>query len=163
GGDRVAQVALRAVLRGHRRGQPALGPPARGLGQWGRGHQRHPRTVARCAEGRVQPGRTGAYDRDICVQGFHGDRYRSRMASAPVWLEHESSLRHDTGEHPERAARMRAIERELSARDWLGFERVQSPEVDRAVLEAVHPSQYVEAIERACASGGGFLDMDTVV
>jgi acetoin utilization deacetylase AcuC-like enzyme len=85
------------------------------------------------------------------------------MASAPVWLEHESSLRHDTGEHPERAARMQAIERELSARDWLGFERVQSPEVDRAVLEAVHPSRYVEAIERACAGGGGFLDMDTVV
>jgi acetoin utilization deacetylase AcuC-like enzyme len=85
------------------------------------------------------------------------------MASAPVWLEHASSLRHDTGEHPERAARMQAIERELSARDWLGFERVQSPAVERAVLEAVHPSRYVESIERACASGGGFLDMDTVV
>jgi acetoin utilization deacetylase AcuC-like enzyme len=40
---------------------------------------------------------------------------------------------------------------------------VQSPAVDRAVLEAVHPSEYVESIERACASGGGFLDMDTVV
>jgi acetoin utilization deacetylase AcuC-like enzyme len=85
------------------------------------------------------------------------------MASAPVWLEHPSSLRHDTGTHPERAARMQAIERELSARDWLGFERAQSPAVDRAVLEAVHPAEYVESIERACASGGGFLDMDTVV
>ncbi|HET6865866.1 MAG TPA: histone deacetylase [Solirubrobacteraceae bacterium] len=85
------------------------------------------------------------------------------MASAPVWLEHESSLRHDTGEHPERAARMEAIERELSARDWLGFERVQSPAVDRAVLEAVHPADYVASIEAACASGGGFLDLDTVV
>ncbi len=85
------------------------------------------------------------------------------MASAPLWLEHESSLRHDTGEHPERAARVQAIERELSERDWLGFERVQSPAVDRAVLEAVHPAQYVESIERACAAGGGFLDMDTVV
>jgi len=85
------------------------------------------------------------------------------MASAPVWLEHPSSLRHDTGVHPERAARMQAIERELSARDWLGFERVQSPAVDRAVLEAVHSPQYVDSIERACASGGGFLDMDTVI
>jgi acetoin utilization deacetylase AcuC-like enzyme len=85
------------------------------------------------------------------------------MASAPVWLEHPSSLRHDTGTHPERIERMVAIERELSARDWLGFERVESPAVDRAVLEAVHPSHYVESIERACASGGGFLDMDTVV
>jgi acetoin utilization deacetylase AcuC-like enzyme len=85
------------------------------------------------------------------------------MASAPVWLEHPSSLRHDTGTHPERAARMQAIERELSARDWLGFARAQSPAVDRAVLEAVHPAEYVESIERACASGGGFLDIDTVV
>ncbi len=85
------------------------------------------------------------------------------MASAPLWLEHPSSLRHDTGAHPERAARIEAIERELSARDWLGFERVESPAVDRAVLEAVHPAEYVDSIRRACASGGGFLDLDTVV
>ncbi len=84
------------------------------------------------------------------------------MAPAPVWLEHPSSLRHDTGAHPERAARMEAIERELSARDWLGFERVVSPPVDRAVLEAVHPVPYIASIEQACA-GGGFLDIDTVV
>jgi acetoin utilization deacetylase AcuC-like enzyme len=85
------------------------------------------------------------------------------MASAPVWLEHPSSLRHDTGEHPERAARLQAIERELSARDWLGFERMQSAAVDRSVLKAVHPAGYVASIERACAGGGGFLDLDTVV
>jgi acetoin utilization deacetylase AcuC-like enzyme len=85
------------------------------------------------------------------------------MASAPVWLEHPSSLRHDTGGHPERAERMVAIDRELSARDWLGFERVTSPPVDRAVLEAVHPAEYVAAIERVCAHGGGHLDLDTVV
>jgi acetoin utilization deacetylase AcuC-like enzyme len=85
------------------------------------------------------------------------------MASAPVWLEHPSSLRHDTGAHPERAARMVAIDRELSARDWLGFERMSSPAVDRAALEAVHPAQYIDSIERACASGGGYLDLDTVV
>src|SRR5947209_7987520 len=85
------------------------------------------------------------------------------MPSAPVWLEHPSSLRHDTGTHPERAARMQAIERELSARDWLGFERAESPAVDRAVLEAVHPDEYVESIERVCQGGGGFLDRDTVV
>jgi acetoin utilization deacetylase AcuC-like enzyme len=85
------------------------------------------------------------------------------MASAPVWLEHSSSLRHDTGAHPERAARMEAIERELSARDWVGFERVESPEIDRALLETVHPADYVASIERICRSGGGFLDLDTVV
>jgi acetoin utilization deacetylase AcuC-like enzyme len=85
------------------------------------------------------------------------------MDSAPVWLEHPSSLRHETGGHPERPARLAAIERELSARDWLGFERVSSSPVERAVLEAVHPAAYVDSIERICASGGGFLDVDTVV
>jgi acetoin utilization deacetylase AcuC-like enzyme len=85
------------------------------------------------------------------------------MAPAPVWLEHPSSLRHDTGAHPERAARMVAIDRELSARGWLGFERVTSPAVEEPVLEAVHPGKYVAAIERVCANGGGQLDLDTVV
>ncbi|MBV9415650.1 MAG: histone deacetylase [Solirubrobacterales bacterium] len=85
------------------------------------------------------------------------------MTSAPVWLEHPSSLRHDTGAHPERAERMVAIDRELSARDWLGFERVTSPEIDRALLRTVHPEAYIASIEQVCASGGGYLDLDTVV
>jgi acetoin utilization deacetylase AcuC-like enzyme len=85
------------------------------------------------------------------------------MASAPVWLEHPSSMRHETGTHPERAARLIAIDRELSARNWLGFDRVTSPAVDRTLLEAVHPASYVASIERVCASGGGYLDLDTVV
>jgi acetoin utilization deacetylase AcuC-like enzyme len=34
--------------------------------------------------------------------------------------------------------------------------------VDRAVLTAVHPEPYVEAIERVSAHGGGSLDLDTV-
>lgn len=94
------------------------------------------------------------------------------LAMAYVFLEHPSSLEHDTAAslgpagtimHPEQPSRIAAIDRELSARDWLGFERVRSPPVDRAVLTAVHPERYVASIERACASGGGFLDDDTVV
>ncbi len=80
-----------------------------------------------------------------------------------VFLAHPSSLQHDTGGHPERAARIIAIERELAARDWLGFERVSSPEVERDVLTAVHPEAYVATIERTAASGGGALDADTVI
>jgi acetoin utilization deacetylase AcuC-like enzyme len=91
---------------------------------------------------------------------------------AYVFLEHPTSLEHDTtaylGQsaimmHPEQPSRIVAIERELSARDWLGFERVRSPAVDRSVLSAVHPERYVASIERACASGGALLDVDTVV
>ncbi len=85
------------------------------------------------------------------------------MPSAPVWLEHPSSLEHDTRPHPEQPARIAAIEQELAARDWLGFERVLSPAIERSVLETVHPAAYIASIERACAAGGGYLDADTVV
>ena len=79
-----------------------------------------------------------------------------------VFLAHPSSLEHDTGPHPEQAARIVAIERELSQRGWLGFERIRSPRVERSALTAVHPSAYVAAIEDLSAEGGGALDLDTV-
>jgi acetoin utilization deacetylase AcuC-like enzyme len=85
------------------------------------------------------------------------------MSGSPVFLEHPSSLAHDTGSHPERAARIAAIERELDGRGWLGFERVSSPSASRAVLEAVHAPAHVDLIERAAAGGGAQLDPDTVV
>jgi acetoin utilization deacetylase AcuC-like enzyme len=80
----------------------------------------------------------------------------------PLALRHPSSVRHDTGAHPERAARITAIERELDARDWLGWEVRESPAAAREVVEAVHPAAYVDSIERFCAAGGGNLDADTV-
>ena len=94
------------------------------------------------------------------------------LAMAYVFLEHPSSLEHDTAMHsgqavitmhPEQPSRIVAIERALAARDWLGFERVLAPAVDRSVLTAVHPERYVASIERTCAAGGGLLDADTVV
>ena len=85
------------------------------------------------------------------------------MAQAPVFLHHPSSLEHDTGAHPERAARIVAIERELAGRDWLGWEPVPSEPVALATLTAVHPDPYVASIERAAAAGGAQLDPDTVL
>ncbi len=94
------------------------------------------------------------------------------FAMAYVFLEHPTSLEHDTAAHPGQAAitmhpeqpsRIVAIERELSARGWLGFDRVRAPAVDRSVLGAVHPERYVRSIERVCAFGGAQLDADTVV
>jgi acetoin utilization deacetylase AcuC-like enzyme len=58
---------------------------------------------------------------------------------------------------------MAAIERELAARDWLGYERVASPAVDRDTLLAVHPERHVDMVERAAAGGGAQIDPDTVV
>jgi acetoin utilization deacetylase AcuC-like enzyme len=91
---------------------------------------------------------------------------------AYVFLEHPSSLEHITASrpassamsvNPEQPTRIIAIERELDARGWWGFERVQAPPVQRSVLEAVHPASHVAEIERFCADGGGHLDDDTVV
>jgi acetoin utilization deacetylase AcuC-like enzyme len=80
-----------------------------------------------------------------------------------MFYSHASSLGHDTGGHPERAERIVAIERALSARDWLGFDRVTSPEVSRDVLQLVHSAGYVNSIELIAARGGGQLDADTVI
>ncbi|HEX3805030.1 MAG TPA: histone deacetylase [Solirubrobacteraceae bacterium] len=85
------------------------------------------------------------------------------MSSAPVLLSHRSSLDHDTGDHPERIARIEAINSLLERRDWLGYERVESPPVERDVLERVHPAAHVDAIARASELGGLQLDTDTFV
>jgi acetoin utilization deacetylase AcuC-like enzyme len=82
---------------------------------------------------------------------------------APIYLHHRSSLDHETEPHPEQPARIIAIERELASRDWLGFDRVESPPVQAEDLLAVHPLRYVRAIEERCLAGGGALDLDTVV
>lgn len=64
--------------------------------------------------------------------------------------------------HPERVARIEAIEQELTAHGWLGWDVRASPPVERATLEAIHPGRYVDALEAFCARGGGAIDADTV-
>jgi acetoin utilization deacetylase AcuC-like enzyme len=80
-----------------------------------------------------------------------------------VYLSHPSSLLHDTGQHPERAERITAIEAELERHDWFGMERIEAPEVAQETLAAVHPARYIRAIDELCAAGGGRIDADTVV
>jgi acetoin utilization deacetylase AcuC-like enzyme len=83
--------------------------------------------------------------------------------AAPVLLHHRSSLDHDPGPHPEQPARIVAIESALAARDWLGFERRESPEATRAQLGAVHPARLINGVHELCVAGGGAIDADTVV
>ncbi|MDQ6730123.1 MAG: histone deacetylase [Actinomycetota bacterium] len=85
------------------------------------------------------------------------------MAAAPVLLEHPSSLEHNTGHHPEQPARMVAIERALAACDWVGYERVMSPQATLEALTAVHTVEHVHAIKAAAAAGGAQIDADTMV
>jgi acetoin utilization deacetylase AcuC-like enzyme len=79
-----------------------------------------------------------------------------------LYLRHQLSLQHDTGAHPERADRIRAIEAELERHDWLGLELVEAPAATREQLLRVHSSAHVDAIEELSGSGGGMLDLDTV-
>jgi len=81
----------------------------------------------------------------------------------PVYLSHPSSLDHDTGPHPESAARITAIEAEMAAHDWLGFERVTSSAASPQLITAVHDPALVEQIRAASAAGGRVIDADTVV
>jgi acetoin utilization deacetylase AcuC-like enzyme len=78
-----------------------------------------------------------------------------------LYVAHPSSHQHDTGPHPENAARLRAIEAALAERDWLGAQRVEAPAAERAQLERVHTVAHVDSIEELSARGGGAIDLDT--
>jgi acetoin utilization deacetylase AcuC-like enzyme len=73
------------------------------------------------------------------------------------------AMRHDTGHHhPERPERLAAVHRGI-AESGLEVTEIESPPIDRTDLALVHDPAYIEAIESFCLSGGGALDMDTIV
>lgn len=65
--------------------------------------------------------------------------------------------------HPDVPERLRAIERRLSDRDWLGWQRREAPAADESRLELIHDRRHVEAIRELCLAGGGAIDADTYV
>jgi len=79
-----------------------------------------------------------------------------------LYVHHPSSFRHDTGGHPENARRLTAITEALSARDWLGLERVEAPAAEPEQLRRVHDPAHVARIESLSEAGGGMIDLDTV-
>src|SRR3954469_23374006 len=78
-----------------------------------------------------------------------------------LWLRHDDIFAHDVPGHPERPARIRALEAEMSAHDWFGAVREDAPPASRSELEHVHPPSYVDSIEALSARGGGAIDADT--
>ena len=80
-------------------------------------------------------------------------------------------LEHDTGSfHPERSSRLTAITTALKAAPWAEQLLWQLPtpieiQSDRLMqaLYAVHPAQYVQAVEKLSQRGGGRIDPDTIV
>jgi acetoin utilization deacetylase AcuC-like enzyme len=78
-----------------------------------------------------------------------------------LWLRDDDVMAHDVPGHPERPARIRALEAEMSAHGWFGAVRSQAPTVDRDVLGAIHPAAYVSFLEELSLAGGGAIDADT--
>ncbi len=69
---------------------------------------------------------------------------------------------HDTGPHPERPERIRALEELLERRDWLGWEVQEAPRATEEQLLAVHPRSYLDSVREHCRDGRAF-DADTPV
>jgi len=83
------------------------------------------------------------------------------VGTDPLWLRDDAFEAHAVPGHPERPERIAALEAELDARGWLGWERAQAPAATREQLEAVHPPEHVEFVEALSAAGGGAIDSDT--
>jgi acetoin utilization deacetylase AcuC-like enzyme len=73
-------------------------------------------------------------------------------------------LKHDTGQHVEVAARLEAI---ISHLEKTGLKKqltlIKPRPASVAELALVHQKQYIKQIEEKAASGGGWLDPDTVM
>lgn len=74
-------------------------------------------------------------------------------------ISHPDFARHETGDHPERAARW---ERTWAALEGLGLRVVTPRPIARDIRALVHPDAHAERIQAFCQAGGGRLDEDTV-
>jgi acetoin utilization deacetylase AcuC-like enzyme len=87
------------------------------------------------------------------------------MDPAALYFGHSTCLAHDPRDgipgHPESPERLRAIERYLDERDWLGWERREAPAAGEADLELVHSPEHVRFVRDLCHGGGGAIDADT--
>lgn len=74
-------------------------------------------------------------------------------------ISHPDYARHDTGDHPERAARWALTWDKLRG---LPLRFVEPKALDPAVRALVHPDSHAERIAAFCEAGGGRIDEDTV-
>src|ERR1700682_108703 len=81
--------------------------------------------------------------------------------SHPACLEHDPRVHAPA--HPDTPERLLGIARALADRDWLGWERRDTPAATEGQLDLVHSGRHVRAIGDLCAAGGGAIDADTFV
>ncbi|MHA1536055.1 MAG: histone deacetylase family protein [Alphaproteobacteria bacterium] len=82
-----------------------------------------------------------------------------------ILFRHDDCLEHDPGpQHPERPARLEAIEGALADAAFAGLERREAPLADLQTLERVHPRSHIERILGLVPERGrAAIDADTIV
>lgn len=82
-----------------------------------------------------------------------------------LYVSHPASFDHEVPEgHPERPARMRAIERALEDERFAPLIRVPAPRADPSAATLAHPAEYVEALVAAVPEHGMVaVDSDTIL
>lgn len=86
------------------------------------------------------------------------------MRSRTAIIRSTAFLQHDTGDHPERSARIIAVDCALERTRLLGTRPTVActPAPDAAILRVHNPAMLAH-LECVAAAGGGWLDSDTVV
>jgi len=82
-----------------------------------------------------------------------------------LYICHPAALQHETPlGHPERADRIRVIERMLEHERFAGLVREQAPLAEIETIALAHPEAYVRAVEEATPrSGLAQIDADTIL
>lgn len=82
-----------------------------------------------------------------------------------LYLSHPAALGHQTSPgHPERADRIRVIERALEDESFCLLHREQAPRAEIEWITRVHPASYVQAIHDAAPQTGfAQIDADTIM
>ncbi len=67
-----------------------------------------------------------------------------------LYITHEAFLEHNTGDwHPERADRMKAVDRALSDEKFQNLHRVEAPKATREEIVRAHPGRYFDFLEKS--------------
>ncbi len=80
------------------------------------------------------------------------------------FVYHEDYLKHNTGNHPENAERLRAIMRQLKESGFMEkLRRIVPVKASEEQIAYVHVPEYIKKVEAMCKGGGGMLDLDTPI
>ena len=109
---------------------------------------------------RRRPRRCRLFGWERCATRPSGADYGTWIGS-PLYFRHRSSLDHETGTHPERTARILAIEEELGAR-LAGSRAARGAGRRTARLDGDPPGALRGGDPPIGEAGGGMLDADTI-